>query len=98
MSSALFQVLGTVVGPLVVADEGELFVCRVDEEVVHLHLRGRFSGCPGNALAIQQVIEPALRSAAPDARIRVTTGEVLPPGATAWRPPGEEIAGETAGP
>lgn len=80
------------------ADGGELFICRLDEEQVHLHLRGRFSGCPGNALAIRQVIEPVLKSAAPRAQLQVTAGEVIPVGATRWQTELEDAPGETAGP
>jgi Fe-S cluster biogenesis protein NfuA len=66
------------------ADDGELYVSQLSEHEVRLHLRGRFSGCPGNALAIQQVIEPALRSVAPGVQVMVSSGELLPEGAVRW--------------
>ncbi len=86
MGSALSDVLQRVIAPLVLQDQGELFVGRLDAEAVQLHLRGRFSGCPGNALAIQRVIEPALRAAAPGAEIRISSGELLPDGVEPWEP------------
>ncbi len=84
MGSALSDVLRKVIAPLVQQDQGELFVGRLDAETVELHLRGRYSGCPGNALAIQRVIEPALRAAAPRADIRISSGELLPDGVAQW--------------
>jgi len=85
MALALEEVLRTLVIPLIEADRGELFVGRVDTTSIQLHLRGGFSGCPGNTLAIQRVIEPALRLAAPDAQICISSGELLPEGMRAWQ-------------
>ncbi|MEB2313821.1 MAG: NifU family protein [Sorangiineae bacterium] len=77
----VLQVIHEVLGPLVRADGGELYLVRADAEEVALHLAGRFAGCPGNTLATRRVIEPALQSAAPCARIVITSGAILPPGA-----------------
>lgn len=82
---ALVSVMDTVVEPLVRADGGELFVAELSSARVVLHLRGRFSGCPGNTLAIRRVIEPVLLVAAPRAVVSVTTGELVPEGAVSWR-------------
>jgi Fe-S cluster biogenesis protein NfuA len=84
-ASALLSVMDTVVDPLVRADGGELFVCELSPAKVVLHLRGRFSGCPGNTLAIRRVIEPALLVAAPRVTVSVTTGELVPDGAVSWQ-------------
>ncbi len=84
MVGDLPSLLRSLLGPLVEADDGELYVSQLDEHEVRLHLRGRFSGCPGNALAIQQVIEPAVRGVAPSARVIVSSGETLPDGAERW--------------
>jgi Fe-S cluster biogenesis protein NfuA len=86
MSDALQAVLRTVIGPLITQDAGELFVARLSQTEVHLHLRGRFSGCAGNQLVIQHVIEPALRRAAPSAQISISSGELIPEGAERWTP------------
>lgn len=86
MNDALNAVLRTVIGPLITQDSGELFVAQLSAAEVHLHLRGRFSGCAGNQLVIQHVIEPALRRAAPDARISISSGELIPEGAQQWLP------------
>src|SRR5690606_24006634 len=77
----LFAVLDTIIDPLVRADGGELFVADVSPQRVVLHLRGRFSGCPGNTLAIRTVIEPALTAVAPQCAVLVSAGELVPPGA-----------------
>ncbi|MEN9579799.1 MAG: NifU protein [Pseudomonadota bacterium] len=72
------QVLEAVLEPLVRQDGGELFVVQHDDLVLALHLRGKFSGCPGNTLAIRRVIEPAIRAVAPRLRVIVSAGELLP--------------------
>lgn len=97
MELGLSDVMQRLVAPLVLADRGELYVVRLDREVIELHLRGRFSGCPGSPLAIREVLEPALRLAAPEAEIRISSGEVLPEGARLWSaseppPPNPEAA------
>ena len=84
MDGDLHSLLHSLLGPLVEADDGELYVSQLDEREVRLHLRGRFSGCPGNALAIQQVIEPIVHKVAPSARVTVSSGELLPRGAVRW--------------
>lgn len=83
------QVLEQLLEPLVREDGGELFIVRHDEQVLALHLRGRFSGCPGNTLAIRRVIEPALKKIAPRLKINVSSGELLPEDA---RPCGRRTA------
>jgi Fe-S cluster biogenesis protein NfuA len=84
MSDSLSEVLSQVVGPLIAEDSGELFVAKLDAKEIHLHLRGSFSGCPGNQLVIQHLVEPALRRAAPNAVITVSSGELIPEGAVQW--------------
>ena len=79
------EVLTGLIEPLVRQDGGELFlVCHTDS-LLSLHLRGKFSGCPGNTLAVRRVIEPALHAVAPDLEITVSSGELVPEDATAVR-------------
>lgn len=78
---AILRVLKEILGPLVRADGGEVYVVRADMEAVVLHLTGRYAGCPGNNVARRQVLEPALRSAAPKAQITITAGAIIPKGA-----------------
>lgn len=80
------QVLKDLVAPLVEEDGGELFVVQHDESELLLHLRGRFSGCPGNTLAIRRVIEPAVLAVAPTLRITVSSGELIPEHAQPYPP------------
>jgi Fe-S cluster biogenesis protein NfuA len=82
----IHRVIREVVAPLVQADGGKLYVVRVEAEEVALHLGGRFSGCPGNTLAIRRVIEPALQAAAPRVRIVISAGALVPPGAALVSP------------
>jgi len=63
------------------ADGGELYLVSADEELVSLHLGGRFSGCPGNNLVRRRIIEPAVAALAPRARLEVSSGAILPAGA-----------------
>lgn len=73
--------LSSVVAPLIEADGGELFLVPARGRVVHLHLRGRFSGCPGNLLVTEQVLKPVIEAADPAAKLQVTSGALLPEGA-----------------
>lgn len=74
----VLQLLKDVLLPLVTLDGGELYVIEADEKNVLLHLAGRFAGCPGNTLATRRVIEPLIRSAAPNALVNVTSGAIIP--------------------
>ena len=84
-TDAIGSVLGEIVEPLVRADGGRLYVVEVTPTAISLHLAGRFSGCPGNTLAIRGVIEPVLRKVAPDAALTVTAGVLVPAGASLVR-------------
>ena len=86
-ASSLHRILDTVLGPILTADRGEVFLMVTEPSNLHLHLRGRYSGCPGNTLVIRRVIEPILRATAPDARLTVTTGDLIPEGAEPWAAP-----------
>jgi Fe-S cluster biogenesis protein NfuA len=77
----ILRVLQEVLVPLVQADGGELYLVNADENLVALHLAGRYAGCPGNNLARRQLIEPAIHSVAPKAEVRVTSGALVPKGA-----------------
>jgi Fe-S cluster biogenesis protein NfuA len=77
----IVRVINEVLGPLVHADGGELYLVSVDDAGVSLHLAGRFSGCPGNTLTRRRVLEPLITSAVPGAYLTLTTGPLIPPGA-----------------
>jgi Fe-S cluster biogenesis protein NfuA len=78
----ILKVVREVVAPLVHADGGRVYVVQAAEDAVSLHLTGRFSGCPGNTLATRRILEPALLAVAPKARVTITSGALLPRGAT----------------
>lgn len=78
----ILRIVREVVAPLVRADGGRIYLVAVDDEGVSLHLAGRYSGCPGNTLAIRRIIEPAIFAVAPGARVTVTSGALQPPDAT----------------
>lgn len=66
---------------MVESDEGELFLVEDSSRDVHLHLRGRFAGCPGNELVTEQVVRPLIQAIRPQARVEVSSGAILPDGA-----------------
>jgi Fe-S cluster biogenesis protein NfuA len=85
MTTAEDEILGVIrriLAPLVAADGGELYIVQAAEGEVALHLGGRFSGCPGNTLVTRRFIEPLIQSVAPRARVTVTSGHLIPEGAT----------------
>lgn len=70
-----------VLAPLLAADGGVLYVVRIDDDAVILHLGGTCAGCPGAPITSSSVIDPAIRSIAPGIRLKVTNGALLPDGA-----------------
>jgi Fe-S cluster biogenesis protein NfuA len=70
-----------ILGPLVQADGGEMYLVSVSTEEVHIHLAGTCAGCPGASLTRDRVLEPALLSVAPKLNVKVTTGWIVPTGA-----------------
>ncbi len=82
----LKSLLRRVIAPLIEADDGELYLVPAAARVVHLHLRGRFSGCPGNGLVTDQVLRPVIASSSPSSQLQVTSGALLPLGAERIRP------------
>jgi Fe-S cluster biogenesis protein NfuA len=78
----LMQVVREVLGPLVRADGGELYVVAVEPNHISLHLAGRYAGCPGTPLVVRGVIEPAVRAVAPIVRLDVSSGIKIPEGAS----------------
>jgi Fe-S cluster biogenesis protein NfuA len=82
MRDKINTVIIEVLGPMVAADGGRLYVVEADARRVTLHLAGRFAGCPGNQIATRRVIQPAIAAVAPDAEVTVTWGRLVPDGAT----------------
>ena len=75
---ALVRIVRDLLAPLIRADGGEVYIVRVDDDGIALHLAGRYAGCPGNTLARRRVIEPALRAASPGATVVITSGVLVP--------------------
>jgi len=69
------------VAPLVRTDGGDVYLVRYDGDDVYIHLAGACAGCPGASMTSAKVILPALRAAAPKARVVLTTGVRIPDGA-----------------
>lgn len=76
----VLKALSDFVVDLVRADGGELYLVSATAEDVHLHLTGTCAGCPGANITRERLLEPAVRSAAPKANVKVTTGWNVPEG------------------
>jgi Fe-S cluster biogenesis protein NfuA len=76
-----------VLAPLIQADGGEMYLVSATPEGIHIHLAGTCSGCPGSTLTSDKILGPALASIAPKAKLTVTTGWRVPPGAQKIEPP-----------
>jgi len=70
-----------VLAPLVRADGGILYLVSAGADDVHIHLAGTCSGCPGAAITRDRMLEPAIKSVFPKAKLRLTTGVRVPPDA-----------------
>jgi Fe-S cluster biogenesis protein NfuA len=82
MKEHIERICAEILGPLVRADGGEMYLVRFEGDDVHIHLAGACAGCPGASITADKVILPALRSAAPKVRVVLTTGVRIPAGAT----------------
>lgn len=78
----MINALEAILAPMVESDEGELFLVSHKDDRLHLHLRGRFAGCPGNGLVVAHLITPLVRAIEEKLEVEVTSGAILPPGAT----------------
>jgi Fe-S cluster biogenesis protein NfuA len=77
----LIKVCREVLGPLVRADGGILYLVSSAPTAVHLHLAGTCAGCPGASITREAVLEPAVRAVFPKVTLKVTTGFTIPEGA-----------------
>lgn len=70
-----------VLAPLLAADGGELYLVSAQDEVLAIHLGGTCAGCPGSPITVASVIRPAVQKLSPTARVVVSMGARVPPGA-----------------
>jgi Fe-S cluster biogenesis protein NfuA len=77
----ILRIVRQILGPLLSADGGEVYLVSADDDRLALHLGGRYAGCPGNTLAKRRVIEPAIHAVAPGAEVTITAGALVPDGA-----------------
>ncbi len=83
---AVVRVCRDVLAALVEADGGRMFLVTATQEDIHLHLAGTCAGCPGSAHTTTRVLAPTLEKVLPKAKLRVTTGWVVPAGALRLEP------------
>ena len=77
-----------VLAALIEADGGRLFLVAASAEDIHIHLAGTCAGCPGSALTTSHILAPTLERVVPKAKLRVTTGWMVPVGALRLVPDG----------
>ena len=65
-------------------DGGRLYLVSADGDDVLIHLSGTCAGCPGASVTRDRMLEPAIRTVAPKAKLRVTTGWRVPAGAESF--------------
>jgi hypothetical protein len=73
--------LRQIAAPLIARDGGRLYLVRLTEEEISLHLAGRYAGSPGAELILHEIILPLVHSVCPNTRVLMTSGWALPPGA-----------------
>jgi Fe-S cluster biogenesis protein NfuA len=78
----VIRVLRDILVPLIRADGGQVHLVRADDDAVELHLSGRYAGSPGLTLTARRFVEPAVLAVMPRARVVVTSGALVPQGAT----------------
>ena len=78
----ILRILKEIVVPLVERDGGKLLLISLDDDQVQVHLAGRLAGTPGLGLFYRKVLEPAIHTVAPSARVVLTTGYLIPQGAS----------------
>jgi Fe-S cluster biogenesis protein NfuA len=78
----IIRVLKEVVAPMLAVEGGKLRVVSLQPDRLEVHLSGRLAGAPGTGLFCRRVLEPAIHAVAPGTRVVVTTGWIVPPGAT----------------
>jgi Fe-S cluster biogenesis protein NfuA len=86
INDELKNALEKVIAPMVESDEGELFLVEDSGKEIHLQVRGRFAGCPGNELVTEQVVRPLVHAIRPQAQVQVSSGAILPEGAVKISP------------
>jgi Fe-S cluster biogenesis protein NfuA len=75
-----------VLAALVEADGGRMFLVAATAEDIHIHLAGACAGCPGSSQTTSRVLAPTLERVLPKAKLRVTTGWIVPAGALRLEP------------
>ncbi len=79
---ALETMLREVLGPLLAAEGGQLYLVSAEAKSIHLHLGGTLSGSPAQKAVTAHVVEPAVKAILPKAKVVVSSGYRVPAGAT----------------
>jgi len=75
-----------VLAALIEADGGRMFLVSASADDIHIHLAGTCAGCPGSAQTTSRILAPTLERVVPKAKLRVTTGWIVPVGALRLEP------------
>ena len=63
-----------------------MFSISATVEDIRIHLGGTCAGCPGSSHTSAKILAPLLERVAPKAKLRVTTGWMVPEGALPMKP------------
>jgi Fe-S cluster biogenesis protein NfuA len=80
-ADALKKMLREVLAPLLASDGAELYLVAYEKKLVRLHLAGTLSGSPATDVVTRRIVEPAVRSVVPKAKVVVSSGWQVPKGA-----------------
>jgi Fe-S cluster biogenesis protein NfuA len=72
------RVCREVLAALIEADGGRMFLVSASADDIHIHLAGTCAGCPGSAHTTSRILAPTLERVLPKAKLRVTTGWIVP--------------------
>jgi Fe-S cluster biogenesis protein NfuA len=80
-TEAVRKVLAEVLAPLFAVEGGSVYLVSVGKKEVALHLAGTLSGSPATHMVTKRVVEPAIKSVMPKAKVVISSGWVVPDGA-----------------
>jgi Fe-S cluster biogenesis protein NfuA len=86
VEEAVAKVCRDILAALIEADGGRMFLVSATVEDIHIHLAGTCAGCPGSSHTSAKILAPLLEHVAPKAKLRVTTGWIVPDGALPMTP------------
>jgi len=85
-AEAVAKACREVLAALIEADGGRMFLVSASPDDIHIHLAGNCAGCPGSSQTASRILAPTLERVLPKAKLRVTTGWIVPEAAVRIEP------------